>query len=122
MADASFILLYVDDVAVSEAFYVAILGRPTIDSAPTFAMLPAGPGVRLGLWRRDGVEPPANAAGGGEIGFPVEADAMVDALCAEWWAKGARLAQEPTRMDFGYTFVALDPDGHRLRVFAPTPR
>jgi hypothetical protein len=22
-------------------------------------------------------------------------------------------------MDFGRTFVALDPDGHRLRVFAP---
>jgi hypothetical protein len=22
-------------------------------------------------------------------------------------------------MDFGYTFVALDPDKHRLRVFAP---
>jgi hypothetical protein len=22
-------------------------------------------------------------------------------------------------MDFGFTFVALDPDGHRLRVFAP---
>jgi len=24
-------------------------------------------------------------------------------------------------MDFGYTFVALDPDGQRLRVFAPSP-
>jgi len=23
-------------------------------------------------------------------------------------------------MDFGFTFVALDPDGHRLRVFAPS--
>ncbi|MBU2848483.1 drug:proton antiporter, partial [Acidithiobacillus ferriphilus] len=22
--------------------------------------------------------------------------------------------------DFGYTFLAIDPDGHRLRVFAPT--
>ena len=22
-------------------------------------------------------------------------------------------------LDFGRTFVALDPDGHRLRVFAP---
>jgi hypothetical protein len=25
-------------------------------------------------------------------------------------------------MDFGRTFVALDPDGHRLRVFAPAPQ
>jgi hypothetical protein len=29
------------------------------------------------------------------------------------------IAQEPTAAEFGYTFVALDPDGHRLRVFAP---
>jgi catechol 2,3-dioxygenase-like lactoylglutathione lyase family enzyme len=27
--------------------------------------------------------------------------------------------QSPTELDFGRTFVALDPDGHRLRVFAP---
>eukprot|EP01035_Chromulina_nebulosa_P002685 gene2685-biopygen2256 len=26
---------------------------------------------------------------------------------------------EPTQMDFGHTFVATDPDGHRLRVFVP---
>jgi hypothetical protein len=30
-----------------------------------------------------------------------------------------KIAQAPTAMDFGMTFVALDPDGHRLRVFAP---
>jgi catechol 2,3-dioxygenase-like lactoylglutathione lyase family enzyme len=119
MADASFILLYVDDVAASEAFYAAILGRPAIDSSPTFAMLPAGPGVRLGLWRRDGVAPPASPAGGGEIGFPVEGDAIVETLYAEWRTKGARIAQAPTHMDFGYTCVVLDPDGHRLRIFAP---
>jgi len=26
--------------------------------------------------------------------------------------------QEPTDMDFGFTFTMADPDGHRLRVFA----
>lgn len=25
---------------------------------------------------------------------------------------------KPTTLDFGYTFVAIDPDGHRLRVCA----
>jgi len=24
-------------------------------------------------------------------------------------------------MDFGRTFLAADPDGHRLRVFCPAP-
>jgi hypothetical protein len=27
--------------------------------------------------------------------------------------------QSPIAMDFGFTFTAVDPDGHRLRVFAP---
>ncbi|WP_374468302.1 hypothetical protein [Ferrovibrio sp.] len=31
----------------------------------------------------------------------------------------AAILQPPTAMDFGYTFLAADPDGHRLRVFAP---
>jgi len=34
------------------------------------------------------------------------------------WIAFLPIAQPLTQMDFGYTFVALDPDGHRLRVFA----
>ena len=73
----------------------------------------------LGLWRRDGVAPPAGAPGGGEIAFTVENEAAVEETIARWQALGARIAQAPTRMDFGFTATALDPDGHRLRVFAP---
>jgi predicted lactoylglutathione lyase len=120
MSDVSFVLVYVDDVAASESFYAAILGRPAIESSSTFAMIPAGKGIMLGLWRRDGVKPPANAAGGGEIAFTAGNAGEVDSLCAEWRARGVTIAQEPIAMDFGYTFVALDPDGHRLRVFAPS--
>ena len=120
MPNVSFILVYVDDVARSEAFYAAILGRSAVESSPAFAMLPAAPGLMLGLWKRDGVAPPATAAGGGEIAFTAETDSEVDALCAAWRASGVTIAQDPARMDFGYTFVGLDPDGQRLRVFAPT--
>jgi predicted enzyme related to lactoylglutathione lyase len=38
---------------------------------------------------------------------------------AEWKRRGLTIVQAPTRLDFGTTFVAVDPDGHRLRVFAP---
>ncbi len=119
MSNVTFIIVYVADVARSEAFYASILGRPAVDLSPTFAMLPAGADLMLGIWKRDGVRPPANAAGGGEIAFTAESEAEVEALCAAWRDKGAAIALEPTRMDFGYTFVALDPDGQRLRVFAP---
>jgi catechol 2,3-dioxygenase-like lactoylglutathione lyase family enzyme len=121
MRNVGFILVYVENVAASEAFYASILGKPAIDSSNTFAMLPAAPGLMLGLWRRDGVKPPASAAGGGEIAFPVDNRAEVDAAFAEWRGLGVKIAQAPTQMDFGYTFVALDPDGQRLRVFAPAP-
>src|SRR5579871_3981384 len=94
MRNVGFILVYVDDVAASEAFYASILGRPAVESSPTFAMLPAGPGLVLGLWRRDGVKPAASAAGGGEIAFPVENPAAVDAAFAEWRGRGVKIALE----------------------------
>ena len=34
-------------------------------------------------------------------------------------AGGLTILQAPMQMDFGTTFVATDPDGHRLRVFVP---
>ena len=119
MKDINFILLYVADPKLSEAFYADILGRPAAESSPTFVMFAMSSGVMLGLWKRDGVAPAANAPGGGEIAFAVENGEAVDAQCADWRKHGLEIIQSPTDMDFGRTFVALDPDGHRLRVFAP---
>jgi catechol 2,3-dioxygenase-like lactoylglutathione lyase family enzyme len=118
MSDISYILLYVESPAVSEAFYAELLGRPAIESSPTFVMFAMQSGLMLGLWKRDGVEPAATSPGGGEIAVTVESAAAVDTQHAYWRERGVRIAQAPTVMDFGYTFVGLDPDGHRLRVFA----
>lgn len=52
-----------------------------------------------------------------EIVFAEDSDAQVDERFAQWTGNGLVIAQQPTRMEFGYTFVALDPDGHRLRVY-----
>lgn len=120
MTDPNFILLYVTDVARSAAFWSSLLGRPPIEQSPTFAMLPLREGVMLGLWRRDGVEPTATATGGGaEIAITAPDAATVDTIHAAWSARGVAILQTPTAMDFGHTFTAADPDGHRIRVFAP---
>jgi len=120
MPEFSFVLLYVDSPLASAAFYTSLLERPAIEASATFAMLPLRDGVMLGLWSRSTAEPaPIAAAGSGEIAFTVADAAAVDAVHATWAKRGLTMAQAPTRMDFGYTFVALDPDGHRLRVFAP---
>lgn len=83
-------------------------------------MLPLRDGVMLGLWSQADVEPAAlGAPGGSEVAFTVvDADAVQDTY-QDWAKRGLNIAQLPTKMDFGTTFVALDPDGHRLRVFAP---
>ncbi|MBS0241695.1 MAG: VOC family protein [Proteobacteria bacterium] len=120
MPDFSFILLHVDDPLASAKFYSELLGIPVVEQAPTFAMLPLRDGVMLGLWLRSGVEPKsAGAPGASEIAFTVADAAAVEAMFADWTKRGLKILQTPTRMDFGVTFVALDLDGHRLRVFAP---
>ena len=120
MPDPNFILLYVDSPATSARFYTDLIGRPPVESSPTFAMFALDNGVMLGLWSRHTVEPAAAAQpGASEIAFAVADNAAVKQLYADWGAKGLRIAQAPTDLDFGHTFVALDPDGHRLRVFAP---
>ena len=83
-------------------------------------MLPLSEGVMLGLWSRKSVEPAAAAqAGAGEVAFTVEDAAAVTTTFAGWKKRGLTILQEPVQMDFGQTFVASDPDGHRLRVFVP---
>lgn len=119
MSKFSFVLLYVDNPPASAAFYADLLGAPPVESSPTFAMLPLTNEVMLGLWSRHAVEPAATGAGGGEVAFTVDDAAAVERTHANWKQRGLPIAQAPTAMDFGHTFVALDPDGHRLRVFAP---
>ncbi len=121
MLDPNFVLLYVDDPSASATFYATLLGRTPVEASPTFALFLLGSGLKLGLWSRHTVEPAAAARGGAcELGFPVADATAVEALYADWRTRGLVMAQAPTAMDFGHTFVALDPDGHRLRVFAPT--
>lgn len=121
MQHPNFLLLYVASPTASAAFYADLLGTQPVEASPTFAMFALENGMMLGLWAQETVAPKAAAgAGGGELAFAVEGDATVNERHRHWVAKGIVIAQAPTRMDFGYTFVGLDPDGHRLRVFAPS--
>lgn len=117
MPDLSLVILYVDSPAASADFYADLLGQKPAEASSTFAMFALPSGIGLGLWSRHTVEPSAQAGGGGaEVAFTA---GDIDAIHADWTARGLSIAQAPTDMEFGRTFVALDPDGHRLRVFAP---
>lgn len=121
MIDPNFVLLYVANPVVSAEFYADLLGDRPVETSPTFAMFALESGVMLGLWSRQHVEPPATSTGGGgELAFAVADNDRVNEIYEDWRERGLPIAQRPTQMDFGYTFVALDPDSHRLRVFAPS--
>lgn len=119
MPDPNFIILYVDNPAKSAIFYADLLDRPPVESSSTFVMFALESGMTLGLWARRTVAPAAGGPGGGELAFTVADGTAVSAMHADWQERGLSIAQAPIAMDFGITFVALDPDGHRLRVFSP---
>ena len=114
-------LLYVEDPLKSAEFYEKLLRAKPLEASPGFAMFALTAPTMLGLWKRSDVLPKVTApAGSNELGFQVEGKDIVDQFFASAKMIGAVILQEPTQMDFGYTFTATDPDGNRLRVFAPS--
>ncbi|MGB8468320.1 MAG: VOC family protein [Candidatus Babeliales bacterium] len=110
-----FILLFVTDPVKSAEFYTHIFDIKPIALSPTFALFALSNGIKLGLWSRYTAEPRVEAMPGAmEICFPCD---TIDSLYELWNKKGVTIGQKPTHMDFGYTFVALDPDSHRIRIY-----
>ena len=119
MNHPNFIILFVNEPRQSAAFYSALLDAEPVELSDTFALFNLQSGMRLGLWSRHTVQPPLPSEGSAaEIAFIVETDSEVDACHRAWTDKGLQILQEPTVMDFGRTFLAADPDGYRLRVYA----
>lgn len=117
MPTLDYILLAVADPAASSRFYSDLLGQQPVENSPTFVLYVLPNGIKLGLWIADEIEPRPLPAGGVEVTFSAKDEAAVEALHAAWKDR-ADVLQRPVHMDFGYTFVVADPDGHRLRVFS----
>jgi len=118
MLNANFLNLYVEDLLESARFYEDLTGLKPLSLSPGYALFQFPSGIKLGLWLRSDVSPAAaGGPGASEICFQEESDAAVDERFSDWTSKGAVIAQPSTRMSFGYTFTAQDPDGHRLRVY-----
>lgn len=113
-----FVLLFVNDPAESAVFYQRFFNLNPVEQSPTFVLFAFDNGVKLGLWSRKTALPAVTAQpGASEIAF-FERD--VDSAYARATLLDIAIAQAPTQMDFGYTCVMLDPDGHRIRFFWPT--
>jgi predicted enzyme related to lactoylglutathione lyase len=119
MLTPTYTILYVADPQASARLYGKLLDAQHVESSPTFVLFPLENGRMLGLWKTSDAVPAADFHGSSsELAFRVGSDAEVDALHGKWREAGLRILQAPAKVDFGYTFTAADPDGHRLRVFA----
>jgi predicted enzyme related to lactoylglutathione lyase len=115
MTHPSLFIFYVENPVASAAFYAGLLGREPLETSETFALFRLESGASLGLWSRHTVEPkPGAGPGASEMAFHVK---DVDTVYRDWSARGLTILQEPADMDFGRSFMARDPDGHRLRVY-----
>lgn len=120
MPSPNMFTVYADDVEKSTAFYADVFEQPASQTIPGFAMFTWKEGWNFGIWGKDSVVPQTQTSGGAtELGLPLPDNDAVDSLHQQWKAKGVSILQAPTMMGFGYTFTATDPDGNRLRPFAP---
>lgn len=114
------VVFYVEDIEASQRFYAKIFDAKSDALSPTFVFIPLLPNLSLGLKQLNQTVLPANKSGGGaELSLIVENEIELDELYQEWKSNEVRFSQQPTALVFGKTFVALDPDEHRIRVFAP---
>ncbi|MFJ6324658.1 MULTISPECIES: VOC family protein [unclassified Rhizobium] len=120
MTTPNLMLLYVEDPTRSSQFYEKLLGKAPLASFPTYAAFEFANGLNLGLWSVNATAFVSSGTGHrSELAFIVADDAAVDRLYETWRNAGISIEQEPSVANFGRTFVALDPDGHRLRVCTP---
>lgn len=118
-------ILLVSDIARSTLYYSHILGAKPIFESPRYVAFSLDSGVMLSLWTghldyesKEEVPPlnPGIHTGMVEISFMLDTETEVDDLYAKWVSEGVSILEPPAVAVFGKTFVAIDPDGHRLRV------
>ncbi|MGL4858516.1 MAG: VOC family protein [Enterobacteriaceae bacterium] len=121
MAQPNCLILYVKDMQISTQFYRKLLQADPQESSPTFTSFVLQPGIQLGLWLQSTVEPTVTSqAGATELAFAVADKNSVDRLYQQWQALDLPFILRPDSTSCAhYACVALDPDGHRLRVIAP---
>ncbi len=116
-----YVVLVVEDLDRSLAFYVELLGLPMGHRSGPYAQLATGR-TRLSLFERSAMEQtlsmslrkPEHDAPGFELGFKV---ANVDVTYVELVGRGAEAAVPPTTRPWGQRTAYLrDPDGHLVEL------
>ncbi|PWQ97769.1 VOC family protein [Leucothrix arctica] len=120
MMSPNLLMLYVENAEQSTAFYNHLLGKTPVQASENFSMYVLDSGFAFGLWSKKDVKPAIQTISvGTEIAFAMADNDAVNAKFEELKAQGLEVAQAVEDMDFSRTFVVLDADGHRLRIYSP---
>lgn len=114
------VLFYVKNPTESASFYEKIFEQQPVVAFPTYVAFTFPNGFTFSLWSTQAKD--FVSAGTGcrsELAFMVSDDNEVHRLRNHWGKLGVSIEQELHAAVFGLTFVALDPDGHRIRVCIP---
>ena len=113
------IVLYVENIKTSTEFYTHLFSCEAKALSPTFVSLNFKSGSLLELKQRAETLPPSDITGGGtELSMAASSKENLMQIHEQWKSLGVTFLQPPTELVFGTTFVALDPDKHRIRVFS----
>lgn len=114
------IIFYVKDPQKSAEFYEKIFEMKPVDSYPTWVTFTFNNGLCFGLWSTKAKDFLSEGNGHrSELSFMINNEQSVRDLYNKWIALGVTIEQKIHEAVFGVTFVALDPDGHRIRVCMP---
>lgn len=113
-------ILYVKDPLKSAEFYEKIFEVKPVDAFPTWVAFTFDNGLNFALWSLTAKDFKSGGEGHRcEMSFMVKNEDEVRRLCQLWGELGVTIEQDVHKAVFGETFVALDPDGHRIRVCIP---
>lgn len=120
MTPPNLLIFYVQNPIESGAFYEKLFGFKPNSVVPTFVSFVLGNGFHFALWSTTAKNFVSSGTGNrSELAFMVSEDQEVRRLRDEWGKLGVIIEQDLAQAVFGLTFVALDPDGHRIRVCTP---
>lgn len=120
MLAPNLIIFYVKNPLESSEFYTKIFKIKPVQAFPTWASFSFPNGLHFALWSTKAKDFVSEGTGSrSELCFLVSDEQEVRRLREEWGHLGVKIEQDLFKAVFGLNFVALDPDGHRIRVCIP---
>ncbi|WKD50529.1 VOC family protein [Microbulbifer spongiae] len=120
MLTPNLLTLYVGNLEISTTFYEKLLDRAPVTTFPHYVSFEFDNGLYLSLWSKKAKNFVSDGTGHRfELSFLVEGDDSVMSIYEKWQAHSVNIEQPLHEAVFGLTFVATDPDGHRIRVSTP---